>query len=207
MHNILRPKGLQIFATCILLAGCQAKSAELVACSTSPLNKELVVSSNVINDDLSFEILKHPQFVGVMFPAEAKGAGLPQRKGDDAKFWTPTKAEIIEAESTFRSSLEGKLKDALQQSEDPRNAEIIPSGLCYYNRQYVGTMHAGKKRIDVNLFRARETLPYEGLTWLTGPSKWETRAVVVYGGGANFFRANYDISSRSWDWVQVNSHR
>jgi hypothetical protein len=188
----------------VLLTGCDTKPAEM-ACPTSPLTQEVVAESSISKDELSFHVLKHPQFTGVIFPAEAKGAGLSGRKGDPG-FWTPSNENIIEAETTLRQALEGKLRSALQRSDDPRNAEIIPAGLCHYNRQYVGTLRDGKKHIHVNFFRSEEFLPYEGMTW-SGASTWETQAIIAYGGGANFFQASYDMTARSWEWVEVNSLR
>jgi hypothetical protein len=202
--RILHPSILIVLLTMsagTLLVGCETKGPD-VSCPETLLTHDKVTNRIVQKDGTPFEILTFPQFKGVAFPKEVKGDGMG-RKSDEQEFWTPSSAEIVVAEATLHSSLLGSLRRDLLRIE-PQDAETIPIGLCHYNRQYVGTFRDGKKKLFVNFFRTEAFLPFEGTTFVSGPSAWETRAVVVYGDGANFFQASFDMGSKTWEWVEVN---
>lgn len=181
----------------------ESQGREEVICPDRRITMDGVATRVSSKDGKPYEVITHPQFAGVIFPAESKGNGLSRLRGKDkeAGFWTPTRLDIVLAESSFRSSLEGELKEELQ-SADPPDAIFIPRKLCQYYRQYVGLLDDRGKKIYVNLFRKDAVQ-----TILNNNRDWETQPIEAYGGGTTFFQARFDVEAGKWQSVFVNDRR
>lgn len=96
------------------------------------------------------------------------------------EFWSPTEADA--------RALEAALPGALRSSKD-RRAAVISSQLGKYRRQYVGTVHGGKRRVFGNFFC--EARP-----------DWKERGVFVKDGGDCYFQVQFEPGSG--DIVELN---
>jgi hypothetical protein len=99
--------------------------------------------------------------------------------------WSPDAATLHRLEQVLRLALQ----DAIDRN--------LPSGASRarasdYYRQYVGLVIGGREVVYVNGFH-RETLSFgQTSRRLEHAGEWRTKAVVVCGGGIDFFGAEYD---------------
>jgi hypothetical protein len=125
-------------------------------------------------------------FEGVIFPAERRvlsyGTGA-----DKMQYWTPSKAEVSEAES--------KLLAFLQQAKlGNHEKDRILKNIKSYKRQYVGIFTGGKKELFINFFC--ESFQEE----------WTKRFLIVEDGGACFFRVNFSMGTKTFHGLEVNGY-
>jgi hypothetical protein len=112
--------------------------------------------------------------VGVMFRGDF---GPP--------FWSPSPAEIAEAE--------GKLSTYLTTAPNP-DANDIPPRLDGYGRQYFGITAKGRRILVINAFcRA-------------GERDFSRRLVIVADGGDCYFQAFYDMIGHRFAGIAVNGY-
>ena len=178
----------------VAVTGCGNRVHQEVCADTD--TKQESVGSRVIlsKDGNTYEVVESSQYNGVIFPKEANGGGLPSAKAK--RFWTPSRDDVIHAEGSLKRYLKSNIHS---HKEEDENAVEIPGNLCRYNRQYVGIVRDGRKIIHANLFRDETIQNTDFDSW--------TRAVVVYGGGINFFQLDYDVDSGDWDHLYINSRR
>lgn len=105
------------------------------------------------------------------------------------QFWTPTPADIAQLETDL--SLLSK-KTTVPYVEAGKKAWNIVTD---YNRQYIGILQGGKKRIYVNAFWAgsESEFPY-----------WKHLPVLVKDGGNYFYHVTYEVKAHRFDAVLFN---
>jgi hypothetical protein len=89
------------------------------------------------------------------------------------EFWTPTKAEVLQAEEQIEEHLKS----------NPNRYRALWRKLPDYKRQYLGIVVAGHKRIFCNFF-----------CWTDRPLS--DKPVFVFDGGECFFRIEYDLKDK-----------
>lgn len=146
-----------------------ASVAFLLACLLGPDAGVVIAQA-----EEGYVLVKGEGLEGVIFPACA-GFTLD---GTTATYWTPTKEEVLRAESRIPAFLKAK-------------APRLTRPLARYKRQYVGLVVGGKKRVLCNFF-------------LTSPPQWQRRPVVVEDGGEAFFHLEYDLESDQCLNLQIN---
>ena len=109
------------------------------------------------------------------------------------EFWTPEPAQIADLESTFDQAVAAQLKT--------RGELAPPAG---FDRQYLGIVVAGAKRIYVNAF-LHELDEGKGKQ-VTFPPRdfWRTNAVIVCDGGSYYFGAVYDPATKKFSDFAFN---
>jgi hypothetical protein len=123
-------------------------------------------------------------FEGVIFPAEMKALGF-YPDGKQTQYWTPSEANIVEAES--------KLVAFLQQAEVPKfQKEKILKNIKTYKRQYVGIVKNGEQDIFINFFCD------------SGHVEWTRHFVMVDDGGACFFQVTFSTKTKTFSSLMVN---
>jgi hypothetical protein len=103
-------------------------------------------------------------------------------------YWTPSESQVLE--------LEQRLPDFLKSSKEPR-ANLIPSKLGKYKRQYYGFTAHGKKHIFLNAFCSSVFYPSD---------YWKSHFVLVMDGGECYFQAIYDPAEKQFTSVWVNGY-
>jgi hypothetical protein len=109
------------------------------------------------------------------------------------EFWSPDAAQIADLESGFDQAVAAQLKT--------RGEVAPPTG---FDRQYIGIVVAGVRRIYVNAF-LHELDDGKGKQ-VTFPPKdfWRTNAVVVCDGGSYYFGAVYDPATKRFSDFAFN---
>jgi hypothetical protein len=125
-------------------------------------------------------------FEGVIFPAEKRALDFsPKDKMNE--YWTPSEADVSEAERRLLAFLQSGV---LKGSERDK----ILKNLRTYKRQYVGLVIKGEKEVFINLFCV-----------VDGPY-WIRREVIVMDGGACFFRVQFSMKTKTFHSLQVNGY-
>ena len=123
--------------------------------------------------------------------AEALQRSEPQGRRSLAQFWTPTEADVREAEAlleTYLASTEAAV--ALRGSR-------IRAELPRYRRQYWGVVRDGRHRLLFSFFHENTPAVARGL--------WQSTVMAVQGGGDHYFRVSYDVDSKRFSRLQVNA--
>jgi hypothetical protein len=137
-------------------------------------------------DDSAGIVVRGNGFEGVIFPAEKRvlGSGADANK---MQYWTPSKADVAEAESKLLAFLQ---QAKLGNHEKDRILKDIKS----YKRQYVGILTRGKKELFINFFC--ESFQEE----------WTKHFLLVLDGGACFFRVNFSMEKKMFHDLSVNGY-
>ena len=126
------------------------------------------------------QIMRGAEYQGVLF---TEGQVDRLYVGETA-FWTPTAEDV--------AALEAGLGAFLQKRADPRlDAQVLPT-LPSYNRQYVGIIEDGRRKVYV-LFYC--DIPLEEL---------QDDILIVLDGGDCYFQLKYDIEDKMFDELMVN---
>jgi hypothetical protein len=88
--------------------------------------------------------------------------------------------------------LEQALPQFLESNPPPRAGVL--KDIASYKRQYVGIIRGDRRSIYVNFFTYHPVATPD----------WTTEPVVVCDGGAQFFGAEFDMSSRQFTHVAYN---
>lgn len=115
----------------------------------------------------------------------------PRNVKKPASFWTPTEADIREAEARLSGYLTSPEAAAVVRGTR------IGSELTRYRRQYWGTVVRGQRHV-LMLFVHADSSPGRSGLWYRG-------AFVVMGGGDQFFRVSYDVRTRRFSGLRVNA--
>lgn len=109
---------------------------------------------------------------------------------DATAFWLPDSAQISELDNGFDAAAAAALA---KRGERPSERG--------YNRQYIGVVAGGKKRIYVNAF-FRDF----DLADATSPLKdyWRTHAIQICDGGSYYFGAVYDPATKTFSDFAFN---
>jgi hypothetical protein len=135
-------------------------------------------------------IVDGPGYRGVIFAADVEAG--PTAPGGR---WTPTAADIAEAERLVREKLPSlTASPSDQQAAVPR----IAARLAEYRRQYVGLRAAdGQPSIRVSFFAGPEDRHPD----------WTRSIVSVRGGGEDYFQLTVDMETSSCRELRINSPR
>jgi hypothetical protein len=135
-------------------------------------------------------IIKGPGYRGVVFPESAE-VGPPTAHNR----WTPTDADVAEAERLVREGLSSLVPSPSSQKEAvPR----IVARLAEYRRQYVGLRaEAGEQTVWINFFRAGEDQYPD----------WKRSIVSIRGGGEDYFQLTVDMDAFSCRGLRINLPR
>ena len=135
-------------------------------------------------------IVEGPGYRGVIFAADVEaGPAAPGGR------WTPTAADIAEAERFVREKLPSLTASPSYQQEAVAR---IAARLAEYRRQYVGLRgEDGEQSIWVNFFAAPEDRYPD----------WTRSIVSVRGGGEDYFQLTVDMDSFSCRELRINSPR
>ena len=140
-------------------------------------------SSNTPTDPAGV-MVRGDGFEGVIFPAEMKALNS-YSGGKQMQYWTPSEADIVEAES--------KLVAFLQQTKAPKfQQEKILKNIKTYKRQYVGVVKNGEQDIFINFFCD------------SGHVEWTKHFVMVSDGGACFFQVTFSTKTKTFSDLMVN---
>jgi hypothetical protein len=135
--------------------------------------------------DSSGTLVRGNGFEGVIFPAEKRALDLsPGRK---MRYWTPSESDIVEAESELVAFLQ---QVQLRSFEKNRILKDLKS----YKRQYVGILIKGEKEIFINFLCA-----------VDDPG-WTTHEVLVFDGGACFFKVTFSVKAKTFHGLEVNGY-
>jgi hypothetical protein len=135
-------------------------------------------------------IVEGPGYRGVAFPDSAEVG--PSTTGNR---WTPTDADVAEAERLVRERLASLVPSPSHQAEAvPR----IVARLTEYRRQYVGLRaEDGEQTMWINFFRAGADQHPD----------WTRSIVSVRGGGEDYFQLTVDMESFSCCGLRINPPR
>lgn len=109
-------------------------------------------------------------------------------------YWTPTKAELIEAERLLPQFLEQERRSLPQINDLTTVIARAPT----YRRQYIGIISRGAKIIWINCFPAKPAKgsdPYQN---------WNREIIDVSDGGAKYWGAMFDVKKRSFERLILN---
>ena len=128
--------------------------------------------------------------------------GVVMAEGD----WTPSAADVGE----FETRLAGYL--AASDLQSTLKGTRIRQELANYKRQYWGIVSGAQRALLVSFLYDSSTIP--------APDEWRTRAVLlegndppypvssgiaVSGGGDKYFRLLYDVDSKRFSKLRINS--
>jgi hypothetical protein len=138
---------------------------------------------------------------GVIFSVQQIEGSEKLRDFFDAArpLWTPSPEEIARLESKLKPYLEdvanGRNKEVADYWRAPSQVKAILARLGSYKRQYFGFTYDGKKWVYVNGFCEEH--------W-KNEDYWRDRMVVVFDGGACYFRVLYDPATSQFDQLTIN---
>jgi len=120
--------------------------------------------------------------------------------------WMPSAADVRE----FESRLAGYI--AAPDVQPAIQGTRIRQELAHYKRQYWGIVTGGQRALLVSFLYDSSTLPAPD-EWRTTPVLLEGDAppypalsgIAVQGGGDKFFRLVYDVESKRFSGLRVNS--
>ena len=135
-------------------------------------------------------IVEGPGYRGVIFPEEADvGPSAPGGR------WTPTAADIAQAERFVREQL------AVLAASPSSRQEAVPriaARLAESRRQYVGLRgEDGEQSIWVNFFTTPEDRHPD----------WTRSVVSVPGGGEDYFQLTVDMDAFACRGLRINASR
>jgi hypothetical protein len=132
----------------------------------------------------NFEVVKTPEFEGVIIPRERTKDFMKAFSNiEEKESWTPSKAEVLKLEE----GIESYLKKAAAKKSPKLWSKLAP-----YKRQYVGLMRNNRRVIFANFFCNAFDVD------------WKNTAVAVLDGGDCFFTVVYDVERGSFDQLQIN---
>jgi hypothetical protein len=108
-----------------------------------------------------------------------------------SQVWTPTDAEVREAENLLPEFLNSR------EMASKLRGSRIRTELSRYKRQYWGVMRGGHRAILISFYH-EDTSAVQKELWLRG-------IVTVMGGGDQFFRITYHLRERRFDSLQINA--
>jgi hypothetical protein len=127
-----------------------------------------------------YEVVYVGEGQGVIFPA-GHGSGVNGYKyGTITQFWTPSSADVSQAEEGIRRYLEGTVPS-------------LSVKFSKYIRQYTGFYHEGRKLIFVNFLCRSPSHP-----------SWRCQPIAVDDGGDCYFSLEYDVTSGEYRHLWVN---
>jgi hypothetical protein len=137
-------------------------------------------------DDSVGAVVREDSFEGVIFPAEKRALDFASDK-EKYQYWTPSEADIMEAEKKLLPFLPSDL---------PRTSgkDRILKDLKTYKRQYVGLVTNDEKEVFINFFCTE------------GDSNWTRHVVWVSDGGPCFFHVYYSMKSKTFSRLMVNGY-
>ena len=188
---------------------CLAVALVLVSCSEQPpvepawlTGKLPPLTKEKIAPGL-FDVAIGDDYVGAIVPSEWADQHLRGLAVEG--FWTPSAAEIAQAERGIQLCLaqdEARLRQRIADG-DPASErlarsvralrEILPR-LPDYRRQYVGIVVAGEKRVCCN-FALRGAL---------ADAYWRDRLIQALDGGINHWSVRYDLEHGTCTGMAIN---
>lgn len=164
-------------------------SLSLLGCNTAerpnnqlPPSQRTTPSSDQHDADLRKPVLvKGPEFIGVIFPANAKV--MPGLYPPGASYWTPSESDVFEAEE--------RLIPFLKESKNPK-VPVILERVGTYKRQYRGVALNGQKQIFIRFFCA------------TSSDDWMSDEIVVLDGGSCFFNLRFSSETKTFSDLWIN---
>ena len=158
----------------------------------TPLAVALVfnlVASQV--DPLSATLTGGRGYEGAIMTAEALRRSERQGRRSFTEYWTPTEADIREAETLLGDYL------ASDEVAAVLRGSRVKSELAHYRRQYWGVVRDGQRELLVSFFHTSTPAVERGL--------WKTTVFAVAGGGDNYFRVSYGVESKRFSRLQINA--
>jgi len=131
-----------------------------------------------------------PGYEGAIVSAAELLATDPRHVTKPASLWTPTEADIREAEERLPAYVKSPAAAAVLRGTR------IRSELPRYYRQYWGTVVSGQRQVLIQFFHAESSPGKKGL--------WYQGALVVNGGWDQFFRVTYHVQAKRFSRLQVN---
>jgi hypothetical protein len=116
---------------------------------------------------------------GVIFPA-GRGFVGGYKHGVITEYWTPSEAEVIQAEVGLATYL-------------TQVAPTLAGKYASYTRQYAGFVFEGHRRIFMNF-----------LCWPATSPGWRCASVGVDDGGDCYFQLEYDVTTGEYSHLSVN---
>ena len=132
-----------------------------------------------------------PTYEGAIISGEAQLDSDPRHVLKVTEVWTPTEAEVREAEELLPEYLDSR--DAVSVLRGSGLKAQLPR----YKRQYWGVIRSGKREILIHFYREDTSVGQKRL-WLQG-------IVAVAGGGAQFFRVTYQPQTKRFSRLQINA--
>lgn len=110
---------------------------------------------------------------------------------DSADLWTPTSADVREAESLLPAYL------ATSAAARVLRGTRIPGELRNYRRRYWGLIRHSKREIFIHFYHQDTPVVRTG--------KWLLARVSVAGGGDQYFHVVYDVQRKTFRELSVNA--
>jgi hypothetical protein len=129
-------------------------------------------------------------YEGAIVSAEVQLSADPRHVLKPTEVWTPTEADVREAEALLPEYLNSR------EAEAVLSGTRIKAELRRYRRQYWGKVRDGRREILIQFFHADTSVGRRQL-WLKG-------MLSVAGGGDQFFRVTYRVQTRAFAELRVN---
>ena len=128
---------------------------------------------------------------GAIISGEAQLSSDPRHVLKLSQVWTPTEADVREAERLLPEYLDSR--DAALALRGSR----IRAELERYKRQYWGVIRGGQRDILIHFYHVDTDVGRKQL-WLRG-------MLAVAGGGDHFFRITYQMQRKRFAMLQINA--
>jgi hypothetical protein len=126
--------------------------------------------------------IETPEYTGIIISEDsASEFGVLFDKGLTG-FWEPSVNDAAKAEGCIRRYLVSVQDDPNLDAYQKENVVFILNNLEEYQRQYVGILVDGEKRIGCNLFLSDHSF-----------ADWERVPVFLIDGGKYFWQIEYDL--------------
>ena len=139
----------------------------------------------------SARLVSGPGFEGAIMTAEALRSSEPHGQRSFTQLWTPTEAQVREAEALLPEYLASSAAAVVVRGSR------IATELAQYRRQYWGVVRDGNRELLISFFHVKTSVGARGL--------WQTTVIAVQGGGDQYFRVSYGVESRRFSRLQVNA--
>jgi hypothetical protein len=131
------------------------------------------------------------EFDGVIISAEECLASDPQHIVKSSEVWTPSEADVREAEARLPSYISSRQAAGL-----PKHSRIRTQ-LRQYKRQYWGAIRGRHREILILFYHADTDVVRKGI--------WSRGIMAVAGGGEYFFQVRFRLDNKMFYGLQVNA--
>jgi hypothetical protein len=149
--------------------------------------------------DNSFLEMKNLGKQSVILPAEIFQSKRVTFLGNEIEvFWTPDANVVKKAEEELLGYLKERKSEALRKKDSIVVFDLLIANIHHQRRQYVGVIVEGKQLLHINFF------PPVSQNGSDIYANWRKQYIVVDDGGSNFWRIDFNPSTRVFSRLIVN---